>query len=73
MTEQRRKLRKILTDLEAYNNYEFSYDEIPEIIDKIEEAIKVKRCCEVVPKYKTILELGGSYGTIHRTKGLKCK
>ena len=46
MTELRIKLKKILTDLEYSHDYLFTHDEIPNIIDKIEEAIYVTRCCE---------------------------
>ena len=45
MTELRIKLKKILTDLEYSHDYLFTYDEIPDIIDKIEVAISVTRCC----------------------------
>jgi hypothetical protein len=58
MTELRIKLKKILTDLEYSHDYLFTHDEIPNIIDKIEEAISVTRCCETVKdKYTHTFEV----------------
>ena len=52
MTELRIKLKKILTDLEYSHDYLFTHDEIPNIIDKIEEAISVTRCCTELKEKK---------------------